>query len=112
MSEIRIATYIVGWDEGDMVMPLAATLTKARADQLVTEIEDHLVGEARRRWEVARREDPGIRPFDEDAVRDSASIEVTAWDLPFIPTEDPTDPAVFELAVKHIDEFDGELFET
>lgn len=114
MSEARLPTYIVALDADEYIYPLAATLTKARADRLVAEIVDHFVEEARRRWKILFDDDPeGVRPFDEDATRKEAGdrIVIANWDVPFVESESPTDPHVFKLAVQHEeDHFDGDLF--
>lgn len=113
MSEARLTTYIVGWDEGDFIMPIAATLTHARAEKIVEEVLDHLVEEGERRWKAMFEEDEEIRPYDPEDVRDRASerVAIAPWDVPFVGTEEAIDPHVFRLTIEfEEDHLDGELF--
>ena len=113
MSEARLPTYVVAFDEDEYIFPLAATLTKERADGLVIEIVEHLVEEARRRWKIAWEDDHEIRHFDEERVREEAleRVVIANWDMPFAEKEAPTDPHIFELAVEFEEEhMDGDLF--
>lgn len=109
----EMPTYVVGWDEGDFIMPLAATLTKANADRIVVEVVEGLVQEARKRWEDRFKEEPEIRPFDADQIREEARqrVAITNWEVPFVETDRPVDPRVREIAIECEDEYGGgELF--
>lgn len=110
MSEARLRTYLVAYDEGDYSMPVAACLDKKTAERIEQECIDHLFGIRKKRWLDRFDDDPAsVLPFHDEDERELCEerVKVVGWDVPFCQVDEATDPHVFEALTTALELYDG-----